>query len=204
MLFVLLAVAVVAILLWLFLTPAGPARERSKPLKRVQQSTPRLAMAFEGSYLVVSLRRAGRSFLFRKDEDPGGAEQTITFILSEEQWPTAQFEAAAKAVEDAPFVSTAQVEGPSPARVLLCSLTGRPPAIGFLTGELITLMAATLGLDPDERVDLVLKGPTNYAIWRRVNLSKLQQMAGDRQPWLLRKFARYQLRKYDKEKRGGG
>ena len=196
----LLAGLVVIFIVWFFLTPAGPARERSKPFERVAELTPRLAMMSDGSTLTVSHRGTGRSFFFLKDRDTGGLEQSLTFALEEAGWSTKSFDAAANLLKNSPFAASFHIEGLAPTRRLHCSVVGQSRAVGFVTGELVTRLRVALDLQTEDRFELLLHGGTDQAIWRRINVSALQVMAGADQPWLFRKFARYQLRKHEDEK----
>jgi hypothetical protein len=198
---VVIAVGVIGVLLWFFLAPAGPAYERSKPLSALRDAMPRLAMMGTGSSLTVRHDQSQRSFSFVKGPDAGDVQQTVVFVFRESEWSARELETVGEQLKKAPFVSSQQLRGDAPDRVLECSMTGPPVTMEFLTGELIARIAPALSFNDEESFTLRLDGPMDYSIWRRVNVGPLQRMGGEDQHWIMKRFARRQLKKHEAERR---
>jgi hypothetical protein len=122
--------------------------------------------------------------------------------LREHDWSTELFDEVSRALGDAPFNCSSQ--GHAPDRVLQCTLTGQPKAMEFLTGRLLSTIAPALRFDREDRFNLRLEGVMDQAIWRRVNIGPLSAMGDDHQPWLWKRYSRYQVEKHDSERQERG
>lgn len=193
---------VVGVLLWLFLAPPRPTWWRHKRLDRIRASMASLAMSRTGSSLVVSHEGTGRSFSLLKERDSGELQQTILFVLAEREWSPQVFEVARGVLEQASFVERCEITGDRPDRSLVCSMTGTPASMTFFADHLMAVIAPVLGFDQGDRFTLRVDGAVDNAIWRRLNVQGFQDMASDEdQPWIMRRFARWQLRKHNDERR---